>query len=323
MAPKKDTSKKARNWMFTLNNYEDKDIERLANPCEQVKYIAYGKEVGEFGTLHLQGYIICWEPQRLSFFKKQIPRAHVEIMRGRLLDNDTYVEKEGDLTTWGQKPDQGRRADIVGLKRKLDSKGSLIHNRDYCSNEGKLTELDVKPQDNGRKRTLSEYKGQIDDGKDVHALAAAIAFPRYRSALQEYAHYVRGGNMQTNREVPEVNIRVGPPGTGQNRWLDEQYGVSGWIQAPDNKGKWYDGCDTRDVVVFNGVGRNCVPPLHVFMKITDRYPIQRPVKRGFIWFKPKVLVFTSISHPFEWWPNLSEADKDGIMRRVTSITHRL
>ena len=85
MAPKKERDEKARNWVFTLNNYEDKDIERLANPYEQVKYIAYGKEIGESGTPHLQGYIILWEPQRLSFFKKQIPRAHMEVMRGRLV----------------------------------------------------------------------------------------------------------------------------------------------------------------------------------------------------------------------------------------------
>ena len=55
----------------------------------------------------------------MTFFKRQIPRAHMEPMRGRLQDNDMYIEKEGDLTTWGQKPDQGRRSDIVGLKRKI------------------------------------------------------------------------------------------------------------------------------------------------------------------------------------------------------------
>jgi len=43
----------------------------------------------------------------------------MEPMRGRLQDNTAYVEKEGDLTTWGQKPDQGRRTGIVGLKRKI------------------------------------------------------------------------------------------------------------------------------------------------------------------------------------------------------------
>ena len=55
----------------------------------------------------------------MTFFKRQIPRAHMEPMQGRLQDNDKYVEKEGDLTTWGQKPDQGRRSDIVGLKHKI------------------------------------------------------------------------------------------------------------------------------------------------------------------------------------------------------------
>jgi hypothetical protein len=88
----KKTEEKFRNWVFTLNNYTDADIERLAHPYEQIKYIAYGKEIApSSGTPHLQGYLCCWEPQRLSFFKKQIPRAHLEPMRGRLQDNQRYL----------------------------------------------------------------------------------------------------------------------------------------------------------------------------------------------------------------------------------------
>ena len=84
-----------RNWVFTLNNYTEDDIQRLANPYEQVKYIAYGKEIApNTGTPHLQGYMCLWEPQRMSFFKRQLPRAHMEPMRGRLQDNDKYVEKK-------------------------------------------------------------------------------------------------------------------------------------------------------------------------------------------------------------------------------------
>ena len=116
----KKSDDKFRNWVFTLNNPTEDDIDRLANPYEQLKYIAYGNEIApETGTPHLQGFLCCWEPQRLSFFKKQIPRAHMEPMRGRLQDSKKYCEKEGKLTEWGQKPDQGRRTDIVGLKRKL------------------------------------------------------------------------------------------------------------------------------------------------------------------------------------------------------------
>jgi len=112
----------SRNWVFTLNNYTDEDIKRLANPYEQVKYIAYGKEIAPTtNTPHLKGYMCLLEPQQMSFFKRQLPRSHVQLMQGRLQDNDAYVEKEGDLTTWGQKPDQGLCTDIVGQLRPVTS----------------------------------------------------------------------------------------------------------------------------------------------------------------------------------------------------------
>jgi len=46
----------------------------------------------------------------------------MQVLRGRMQDNDKYIGKDGDLTTWRQKADQGRsgrRTDIVGLKRKV------------------------------------------------------------------------------------------------------------------------------------------------------------------------------------------------------------
>jgi len=50
-----------RNWVFTLNNYTDEDIARLASPYEQVKFIAYGKEIAPTtNTPHSQGYVIFW-----------------------------------------------------------------------------------------------------------------------------------------------------------------------------------------------------------------------------------------------------------------------
>jgi len=44
------------------------------------------------------------------------------------------------------------------------------------------------------------------------------------------------------------------------------------------------------------------------------------VKGGFIWLKPKVKVFTSNRHPFEWFPSLTDFDKGAIERRITEIT---
>ena len=44
-----------RNLVFTVNNYTEADFNRLLSH-EHFKYVIIGKEVGENGTPHLQGY---------------------------------------------------------------------------------------------------------------------------------------------------------------------------------------------------------------------------------------------------------------------------
>ena len=135
---------------------------------------------------------------------------------------------------------------------------------------------------------------------------------------QELYQHIRFQTLRTNREKPEVYIRVGPAGTGKTKWLDDQFGLDKWIEAPYNSGKWFDGCDLADIIVFNDVCINCIPSLDVFKKLCDRYPFRAAVKGGFIWLKPKVIVFTSNHFWKEWWgPNLGEFDIEAIERRIT------
>jgi len=126
--------------------------------------------------------------------------------------------------------------------------------------------------------------------------------------------------MRTNRDVPEIYIRIGPPGIGKSRWLDEQFGLDQWNEAQENTEKRFDGCELADILVFNDVCFGAIPPLDIFKKLTDRYPFRGAIKGGFTWLKPKVIVFASNSHPFDWYPNISDFDKAAIERRITEIT---
>ena len=74
--------------------------------------------------------------------------------------------------------------------------------------------------------------------------------------------------------------------------MDDNYGTRGWYRAPDNTGKWFDHCD-RDVILFDDVKANEVPPIAQVLGLTDRYLVQVPIKGGFITWKPRVIVFTS------------------------------
>ena len=254
----------------------------------KIQYVGYGLEIcPKTGKEHHQGWLYCNTNAKKSF------KAWKKI-----------------FTALG-----------LGAMHFDRMKGSFVQNVEYVSKDGKITELGVKPTDNSHKRVLLDYKKEIVTGKDVLAIADSDdmfgTFLQYRSGLHEYAQYKRGKAMQADREPPKVYIRIGPHGTGKSCWLDEQYGLTGWVEAPDNTGKWFDGCDTSDVVVFNNVDHGSCPSLDVLKKFTDRYPGRRAVKGGFIWFKPKVLVFTSNSHPFEWWPDLTDFDKGAIERRIT------
>lgn len=58
------------------------------------KSIVVGKEVGESGTAHLQGFIKFKEMKRLSAVKKLLPRAHWEAAKGSDQQNLDYCSKE-------------------------------------------------------------------------------------------------------------------------------------------------------------------------------------------------------------------------------------
>ncbi len=95
-----DLMSQSRNFVFTMNNYEDtKLVDEL-----DCRYIIYGKEVGASGTPHLQGAVVFKSARRLPAVIKKMPGCHVEMMHGRLEQAVEYCMKDGDWTERGDKP---------------------------------------------------------------------------------------------------------------------------------------------------------------------------------------------------------------------------
>lgn len=89
----------AKNWCFTLNNYNEDDLSRLSIasdvlPKASVAYLLYQEEVGEAGTPHLQGFITFSTKKRIGPVKKVVgDRAHVEVAKGTPDANRIYCTK--------------------------------------------------------------------------------------------------------------------------------------------------------------------------------------------------------------------------------------
>lgn len=101
----------SRNVCFTINNYTQEDIDQFSN-WDQITYVVYGKEVGENGTPHLQGYVEFKSSKKFTTIKKKFPRAHLEARRGSASQAADYCKKDGEFVEKGEVSEQGKRSDI-------------------------------------------------------------------------------------------------------------------------------------------------------------------------------------------------------------------
>jgi len=89
---------RSRRWCFTLNNYTEVDLSQCLTRFHEAQY-AIGKEVGESGTPHLQGYLEFKFQKDFKWLQEQIPGAHIEKAKGKRDVNYAYCTKEGDFVT--------------------------------------------------------------------------------------------------------------------------------------------------------------------------------------------------------------------------------
>lgn len=106
----------AKHWTFTLNNYTVEEYIKILEVLdgEQVEYGIVGKETGDEGTPHLQGYVVFNPKRRFNAVKNSIsPRAHIERAKGNPSQNRKYCSKDGDFEERGKLPSgQGQRSDL-------------------------------------------------------------------------------------------------------------------------------------------------------------------------------------------------------------------
>lgn len=143
--------RRSRGICFTLNNYteEEEECVRGLGADEHVRYLCYGRERGEGGTPHLQGYLYAVNPQLHEWYRARIPRAHIEFQRGTPEQAVEYCQKDGDFHEWGTRP--------VGAKRKGEIEAERWDDARACARCGDLESI---PSDIYIRyyRTLKEIK---------------------------------------------------------------------------------------------------------------------------------------------------------------------
>jgi hypothetical protein len=97
---------KTRNFTFTINNPTISDDLELEILKDHAEYYIYGRETGELGTPHYQGFVRFRHPVRNTRVSSLLTRARIDRALGTAWDNFVYCSKDGDFVEHGQRPEQ-------------------------------------------------------------------------------------------------------------------------------------------------------------------------------------------------------------------------
>ena len=113
--PRSNNQSQGTRWVFTLNNPVQREKDHVAEILLEAKYGVVGREVGESGTPHLQGFVIFHRNKRFNTVAGLFPRAHIELARGSSKQASDYCKKEGDYDEYGECPQPRANHTLDGL----------------------------------------------------------------------------------------------------------------------------------------------------------------------------------------------------------------
>lgn len=189
-----------RRWCFTLNNYtEEEEREVQGISCS---YLVYGREEGEEGTPHLQGYIEFKNGKRLKNVKDLIPRAHFEACKGSAKQNVKYCKKGGNVFEMGNVSQQGRRTDLEAAAEMV-KEGSTM--RDIAE---ELPTVFIKYN-----RGISEYKNVLQEHRSEPPMAIWLwgktGVGKTKTATEDFdSYYMKDGTQWWNGYEQQTAIVI-------------------------------------------------------------------------------------------------------------------
>lgn len=200
-----------RKWCFTLNNYTEDELNAYIQLLDSRSQYVIGKEVGEEGTPHLQGYFECKSPKKFSMVKRWLgDRAHIEKAKGSQEQNYKYCTKDGEFVTnidnrspqevedaaileeeYGDVVWKDWQTQIIGLLSSVPSRRLIHWFYDRKGNTGKsflckylMIKFDVIIVDGKKADVFNQVKTMVEGGKFPRIILVDI--PRHNV---EYVNY--------------------------------------------------------------------------------------------------------------------------------------
>lgn len=168
---------KFRNFCFTMNNYTEDSLQAIKDIAQtHCKYWVMGKEVGESGTPHIQGYIEFKNPRSKQSVIKMMQGCHIEVRKGTREQAAEYCKKDGEYDEHedGFQP-QGKRNDLCFFPTMKQAAEEGVSYQAIKMNQLRLEYME-EPRD--WKPEVYWYYGETGTGKSRKARWTATQLDR-------------------------------------------------------------------------------------------------------------------------------------------------
>jgi hypothetical protein len=271
---------KARNYVFTINNYTKKmlsDLEKVSKKLEKHNYIIYGLEKGQKGTKHIQGYIQLKDAQGFKFLqnyfnlkkRNKFVKFHIENAKGSYKQNINYCKK--------------------GLQSKKEWEEKKTKGKNYGKNAIVFEFGEVKKQ--GQRNDLSEIKEFLKEKpNDIFYLVNNTITNnqqlRFAQNIQQY--FFKHRDVKT---PPKVFWLYGKSGIGKTKLVYDSFGSDDVcsVSSYDWLGTGYK---QQKCFLLDDFRKSDIK-FNTLLKITDRYPFTLFYKGGSIPLNSEYIIITS------------------------------
>lgn len=174
-------------------------------------------------------------------------------------------------------------------------------------------------QKQGQRTDLDKVREDIKDGVSIKKIADEMPFASYCHtfrALKDYKNMCDEEKLSDEKKEIEVIVLYGGTSTGKSTKA-KQLAPKSYPRTCDEPN--FDGYSGQESIIMDEF--NSQIPITELLSLTSGFPHRLRMRNQGAWSNAKKIVIVSNFHPNQWYPGITDVQRQALYRRISRIIH--